>query len=356
MPTLLFVHIGTKYPKYLMTNIERTRRLFPEKEIILVGEEQPKHPWLKDQNIRFVKFEVNEAFDKVFNFGSFEAEFRQGYWRHTIERLFALEVAHENFPLDGMLQIESDVILFPIFPFDLIDELSGVSWMNYSDEADIATLVYSPNLEASREFSKTLIEVFSSFGGSDMDVLHKMRELVRNFTELPILSGTLADFANHHRGKFLNEEFTANGDETFPGIFDAIGIGVWVAGVDPRNRFGFTKIHTRELIDSGTISVDPSRMKFSFSRDGNLYVISDKQKTPVYNLHIHSKDKDLLSIKWEQRMRKLIEFKSNTATIIKFSPGILVSLLLINIKKGTLLQFLIQIPILQRFREFLGKI
>ena len=349
MSTLLFVHIGTHYPKYLLRNIERTRKLFKNHKIALVGNASPEHRWLKNYDIYFKRHENNSVFDAQFSFGEFEKNFRSGYWRYTLERLLALELYHRDFPDEKLIHLESDVIIFPNFPFEKINDLSRVTWMNHSSTADIASIVFSPSWLSSKDFSSQLIEEYSNGGGSDMDVLLRLRMKNSQYAILPTLNEANLNLFNTQLENLAY--FSSSETSRFRGIFDALGIGMWISGVDPRNKFGFTVIHARELIDNGIIFIDPSKMIFHLSKEGNLFVQTLDDRIPIYNLHVHSKDRDLLSIKWKARMEKLLAKKKSKKKIIGFSPLILYGLIKSNIKNRSLTNFVLQIPVVRKTKS-----
>lgn len=351
MPTLVFVHIGTMYPKYLINNIERTRRLYPEKKIVLIGDFPPNRNWLESTNVKFFIDRKNEAFEKVFSFGNYEAHFRDGYWRHTLERLLALEAYHEENSNESLLHIESDVIIFPDFPFETFAQVQKVSWMNHSPAADIASLVFLPNLESTKSFSNHLVRVFGDKGGSDMDVLYEMRKEPHEYGLLPTINTKLISYNNskHPTESLIQLENDIIGD--FTGVFDALGLGMWIAGIDPRNKYGFTRIHARNYIDTGVIAVDPSNIELEVTDEGKLLIRDGDELVPVYNLHIHSKDKKLLSVHWIKRLKSLIYDYNYEARTIDFSATILFHLVVQNIKNRTLIQFVSQMPGIRKIKE-----
>ena len=219
-----------------------------------------------------------------------------------------------------------------------------MAWLNFSEVADIASLVYSPTYAASKKFSEQIIQDFSSFGGSDMDLLHRIRKKDNGYILLPTLNKNLIEYANSRADKKYILEICGNSNQTEQGIYDALGIGMWLSGIDPRNKFGVTKVHSREFIDSGIVAVDPSRMNFEFTSEGILFVISGSGPIPIYNLHIHSKDKRLLSVNWKTRMAYLVNKRKPRPKVIGFNPKIFVSLVVTNIKNGTLIPFISHFP------------
>jgi hypothetical protein len=350
--TFLFIHLGSKYPKYLLSNISRTRKLFPLVKIVLYGEIDPSDSWMKSNKIIFVKHSPDLKFYSAFSFGNFEKTFRNGYWKTTLERLICINAYHKNYPNEKVLHVESDVILFPNFPLLELSSLKKLAWPNFSESADIGSLIYSPSGIQSKKLSELIISEIKKSSCSDMDILFKIRKrLAKDFQILPTLHSKLPELMN--RNAHINNENLENkihGKVVFEGIFDGLAFGSWIGGFDPRNRFGFTKIHTRDLIDSGISLVDPSHTFFELTPDSTLSICNSEVRIPIYNLHIHSKNVKLLSIYWELELIRLLKIENNSQRIISFKPQILLRLIASNLKNRTIKDFLLHIPIIKRFR------
>jgi hypothetical protein len=353
MLTLLFVHLGTKPPQYLYGNILRTRKLFPEKKIVLLTDWHGLNKWAAENEVEIAHYAKDPSFDQIFTFGKFDEKFRGGYWRHTIERIVAISSYHGNFPESKLLHIESDVIIMPNFPFQTIAFLGEIHWLRYGPRADIASLVYFPNGAETTKFYYHLLKQFQETPGSDMQVLWRLRESSpKTYLTLPIIKRELATSLNQVNSDLLVERIE-NLDSIFSGIFDAFGIGVWLFGFDPRNRYGFTKVHTREVIDSGDIYVDASRLNFVFNEEGELYAATpESELIPIYNLHVHSKNLRLLSPFWIPEMNKLVKLNNTESNFVSFQPKVLIQVVLQTVWTGNLLNFLLQLPLTKRFRKF----
>jgi hypothetical protein len=353
MLTLLFVHLGTKPPEYLLGNILRTQKLFPEQKIVLLTDRNELNEWSTENKIEFAHYVQDQSFNQIFTFGSFDAKFRGGYWRHTIERMVAINSYHKKFPTSKLLHIESDVIILPNFPFERIALLSEVHWLRYGPRADIAALMYFPNGEATTRFNFHLLEQFQERPGSDMHVLFGLREsLPEYYLTFPIVKRELALSLNREITD-LSVEKIENTESNHGGIFDAFGIGVWLFGFDPRNRYGFTKVHTREVIDSGDIYIDASKLEFIFNDHGELYAKTSETKLiPIYNLHVHSKNLRLLSTSWIPEMTRFIELNKNAESkIVSFQPKVLFQVILQTIRSRNLLNLLLQLPAIERVKK-----
>ena len=349
---LLFVHLGTKPPEYLLGNILRTQELFPEKLIVLLTDSQYADEWAIENNIETFRYTPDESFNQIFTLGKFDKNFRKGYWRHTIERLFAINSYHKFYPNYKILHIESDVMIMPNFPFDTFSQTRNVHWLRYGPRADIAALMYFPTGRDTAKFYSNFLDQFQKFPGSDMQVLWALREsFPETYFTFPILKNEIANTLNSKIYDVSLEQIE-NLDSDFSGIFDAFGIGVWLFGFDPRNRYGFTKVHTREVVDSGDIYIDASKLNFVFNKQGELYAKTcEDELIPIYNLHIHSKNSRLLSPSWVPEMAKFIELDEKESKFVSFQPKILIQLIADTLRTRNLLNFLGQLPPTKRLRK-----
>ena len=354
MLTLLFIHLGTKPPKYLLGNILRTRDMFPNIKIVLLTDSHHLDVWGSEKDIEIAHYSTDQMFEQKFTFGEFDMNFRKGYWQHTIERLFAINSYHQLNPTMQVLHIESDVMLMPNFPVEEMAKLDKVAWLQYGPNADIAALVYSPSLSETQRFHFNLLKQLETHGGSDMQVLLGIREkFPEDYLTLPIVRPEIESILNRKIVE-LSLNSIKFSDAITEGIFDAFGIGVWLFGFDPRNRYGITTVHTREVIDSGDLYIDASKAGYSLTESGNLYMASPgNEPIPIYSLHVHSKNLRLLSPNWLPEMTKFLEFQNTDSKVIGFQPRVLIQLILDSVKGKNFLNFLLQSPPSRRVRRFL---
>ena len=355
--TLLFVHIGTKLPKYLLENIQRTRKIFPNLKITLLTDVEDLRLWANREDIEILKYQKDKAFNDVFKFGELEEKFRDGYWRHTIERLVAIKTFHELKPNTSVLHIESDVILLPNFPLNEVSQLRKVHWLNYGDKADIAAMIFLPTAENTIQFHYHLIKQYEKSGGSDMEILWNIRkEFPEIYSTFPTANSKTQSLLNL-KSKMPDSSFLdSSSKSSFDGIFDACGIGIWVFGSDPRNNYGVTNVHTRELIDSGKIYIDASSASYFSDKSGEFWIRTlNSEIVPVYNIHVHSKNKRLLSPTWIPEMEKYLKVTGSHPKKMNFQVSMLINLVYQNIKKKSLLRYLLHLPPLKRLRELLSK-
>jgi hypothetical protein len=281
-PSVVFVHLGTPLPKYLISNILRTKSILGEIKVVLVHDEANSPIDLQEHGVQTFEFDLKEL---RANFGivipnlSHDTKFWSGYWQNTFNRLFAIGAYQASTAGERVLHIESDVVLFPLFPLDAFDKLEVLAWPRVSLDYDVASIIYSPSATAYGEFLFELTKIAeSNKETTDMQSMSKFR---RNFPDKVVALPTLPPNESSHKG-IHNEEDSA-GWELFGGVFDGLTLGHWFTGKDARNSWG---IRTRYLVPHNS-RLDYSRYSFSLDSKDNI-TIDDRY--PIFNLHVHSKN------------------------------------------------------------------
>lgn len=350
MVTLLFVYLGHT-PDYVFENIARTRALFPSKKIVFCGTQIPPLDWINKHKIDFIRQVPDPEFDTYAKqFGDINHG-QNGYWRFTVERLLAISTYHEQFSNEKILHVESDVILMPNFPIETFATLEEAAWIGYGNKADIASIVYLPNFESTKLFRKMILAELSLGNLNDMKILFNVRNRIK-VTLLPVAESNDTIFGGVKSKYYQGDIASLEDQDVFEGIFDSASIGIWLTGQDPRNRFGFTKIRTMEIVNNGAVQVDPSQGSFSLDSKGLLFILNSRsERIPVYNLHIHSKDIELFSRNWESRLRRYIEIDGNHPRFVEFNFRMFLELLRLNTRQKTLVRFLLNTPLMVRLRK-----
>jgi hypothetical protein len=125
---------------------------------------------------------------------------------------------------------------------------------------------------------------------------------------------------------------------------------VWLTGKNLENTHGTLVLHDRWLVDSGDSYVDPSAVDYILTPSGEIYLIDMNTLIPVYNLHIHSKNSDLLSSSSQKVLEKLMKLSSSKFEIRKFLVKEFLLLILLNIKRGKIHEFLLTFPLIYSIR------
>lgn len=277
-------------------NLERHRRLFPEIPTHLIISDD-RHRSRVTKGISVLKYERDSRTHQLFRGLDLEPSFRDGFWHLTLERLLALEVLHRLFPEDSLLHVESDVLLMPSFPWDVLALEKTMLWGEADANEDVAALLFTPDLKHTRHLAKFLREEMNkNRGTSDMRALRAYYEL--------------------ERGKRVSRLPT--GPESKPmagGIFDVLAIGMWLGGMDPSNARGIRTYG----ISMPHHSVIASTMTYEF--DGvRLFADASVSRVEVFSLHIHSKDLKVFSSNWQRQLKYFIRLsKSVKRPIRRFS-------------------------------------
>jgi hypothetical protein len=225
-------------------------------------------------------------------------KFRSNFWFLTLERLLCLQQFHETHPETPLLHLENDSFVFPYFPFDSFIKLKKLAWLMSSENNDCAAIFASPNLEETQWFCSKAIELFQiNPMHTDMTLLHEIRRLEpEKIQVLPSITQSMCNTG------FKSSVMVLDENSIFKGIFDPGLIGIWISGEDPRNTGGKILRGRNSYNFFGTLQWNMLSLKNSI-----LYI----DNIPIYSLHVHSKDKKLLSKDWKMRLTFLLNLKSD---------------------------------------------
>lgn len=356
----VFVQLGVSKPHYLEENIKRVIRLFPNNEIYLLTNNKELLS-IRISTLQIWEYKTTEHHTKLLDKITRRQDFREGFWRLSLERLFALTQFQIGTGFDKLLLIESDVMIFPNFPEDLVKSLPFLAWCPYNSKLDIASLLFISDSEAAKYLEEEIEKhLLSNFNHTDMSVLNEIRKNSQGRVDLfPIVENKMSKMLNQKSNledPVLNDIF-AN-FELFNGIFDGAALGVWLTGKNLENTHGMLVLHDRWLIDSGDSYIDPSTGDYVLTTDGELYLLDSDTKIPVYNLHIHSKNSFLLSSSSQKELEKYVDISSTKREIRKFLFKEFFLLLRLNIKRGKTHEFLLTLPFVyssrMKIRKLLG--
>lgn len=355
----IFVQLGNPAPLHLIANIDRHIRLFPNIPVTVISDNQNNFIGLNFNQIQFHHYSPNLEFNLAFADTNHNLQFRNGFWRHTIERLIALADYHSTCPNDAILHIESDVILLPQFPWEKLLEVKTLLWGRYNQIRDVAALLYSPNLDSSLWLQNQII-LRTQFNNeiTDMTVLseisHTHKKHIGLFPSIDPNQTSLWNLNSQPNSDEIEHECTSF--EKFQGIFDAQSIGMWFAGIDPKNFFGISIIHDDSILKSGESFIDPSKVIYNYSDHSGLTIISDNKETRLWSLHVHSKNLRLFGENWETELVHHINLSRSIKKYYKFNFFILFQLLATNKKQNTLFAYLLHIPLAAKLKILLRSI
>jgi hypothetical protein len=266
------VYLGKRVPKYLISNVRRCSTDFPKNKVVLATDSKRSIDLHGAEQVLVPQ-------DLLRRNGGYG--FRSGFWYKTFDRLFAIEVVHEMYPMSPILHIEGDVRLSPNLNFECFSA-TKLNWGSVTADEDGAALIQSPSLETSRLLTAALrAEQDVDASVTDMRALANIRRSHRDYVELL--------------------PTTADGVEG--AIFDFAPIGMWLGGTDPRNTRGVSFFRQRHEVHL----VDPRNLEFK-ARDGTLFTRpkGHSRAFEVQNLHLHSKSLRLFSTPWPDLVEKLV--------------------------------------------------
>ena len=351
----VFVHLGESPCQHLWLNVERHKKIFPEVPVHLVVNSF-KHLRNIPEGCEVLFLEKSHLNERLSQ--NRDVIFRRGFWSHTLARLFVLQHFHEKYSDSSVLHVESDVLLLPDFPWKELSEVNKLAWQQYNTERDVASLLYIPNLNLGKVFVELLedeLEIRPEH--TDMTILKaiylKNPELIGY---LPIVSRKLPSLINvsfSNPESILKEDFS---NRTLKeGVFDSAALGMWLLGHDPRNTYGKFLLHEMSPIRLGGTPIDPSAVYYQLSPDGRLKIhdkIDKKKKLSVWSLHIHSKERQLFSDNWLERLEMYVQLANNNPAPLKgwrFSS--VLSMFVDSIWTRTPHKFFLGFPFVHRFRR-----
>lgn len=354
-PKIVLVHLGKELPQYLVRNLLHLKQSFPQEKIYLIinSEKYAYNPKLRDIELFVYKGDdsiLGESLQK----NCHSSIFRDGFWRKTIERIFAVIEFHRTISENcAILHVESDVFLSPNFPFAKLDNnnLPELGWCPYSPKEDVAALLYSRNLQSSMALKKLLVEVLSeNHNHTDMTALNRIKQIMgRNVFYFPLTPTTenigesITSTISGEGVSEINEFF-----DLFGGVFDSLSVGMYTWGIDPRNTYGFTLIHNNSQSKSQKAYIIPEqRCVFLDSRRRLIYRFSGKEVS-LFATHIHSKNVYLFDKLGSYEMNKILS-RSNNIHLYSFQIRIFLSLLKSNWQEKTLFRYLTH-PLRKRLR------
>jgi hypothetical protein len=349
---IVLVHLGKNLPGYLFRNIEHISELFPNITINLIVSKNNNHHAFKMKNVNIVYYQPSKNIDDLIESKIIDLSFRNGFWRYTLERLFSIEQLHSAKPTKSFLYVESDVLILPGFPLSAFSNLAKIHWLPADYESDIASLIYFPRYRLTQQFAQDLLNYLQkSIAPTDMKGLRYLRE---NYPErYKLLPTGNSNFPQLTKG---NKVYAQSSISYFCGVFDSAAIGMWLTGVDPRLTYGFKKYFDTNMVNSEKSIIDPSAYRIMLSEDRKMYFNFQKHLLPIYNLHIHSKSKKLLSKNWYNELSILVKNADNNKVRTKFYPKVLAKLILDNFSNKTLLPFIYYSPMLKPVRIFKKKV
>jgi hypothetical protein len=296
---IIFSYLGSDIPEYAFINAVNTQRRFPSIDVGMIVSTQNNARRIEKLGLQPFVYETNVN-DFLFSEMSTERKnFRHGFWRYTLERLFSLESCFSQGE-NSIVHVESDVILLNGFEKINFQELK-TSWLKHKSNEDSAAVVH---ISSKNDFELLNMDLRRNLrlnpNLSEMQILSKLR--TQGKTKFGFLPSIFSD------GKVIVDS-QAEKNEL---VFDPAVLGMWLFGHDPRNHFGFTK----KFILAGEKQAEAFDLQIAVENDKPIvYLGSDIN---VVSLHVHTKKEKIFQDPYESIR---IQLNSNRK-LTDFSPSI----------------------------------
>jgi hypothetical protein len=287
---IALVQLGNSPKAYFWENLEHIKKFHAANEIYVISDLKEVITNAQKRGFKGHLYITPASLNELFSRHTLSKKFRNGFWQLSALRLFALLDFCLSSDEESVLHVESDVLLMPNFPFSTITSQSKLMWFNFNNDRDIASIIWIPSQRQASWMNHKLFKIFAEDPTiTDMSALRKLSMMaddqINYFPSSPhTATGKVEDSSiehvTKHKSKILRDQ----------GIFDGAAIGMWLTGEDPNNHRGVL-LRLRHLSD-GPIDLRNRQFKMI---ENNLYLVERDVFHPVYNLHIHSKNRYLFS-------------------------------------------------------------
>jgi hypothetical protein len=351
---IVTVYLGKSIPEYFWMHIRHLLRIQGEYQIDVITSYRFDLEPVIDTRLNYFTYIPQPELSKLLDELTIDRKFRNGFWRYSLERLFALSQHHLEFPNESLIHIESDVLPLRDFPFQSFEKLEKLAWSRVDSGRGVAAIVYSPNVDTSNWLSEKIQSVI--LFSRDTDDMRALGEIsIKNsrlVDVLPSIPHQTSNLINQNLNlSELDFDSISSNFSKFDGIFDPAGIGIWLTGTDPRNFFGVTKKFDRKSNIGSSAFIDPGNVVYSFDNTGRLTLTSDGESTKIYSLHIHSKNLKYFSDRYGRHIHEDVQRSISGRAHLEFSPRVLLTLIIQNLENGTFFQFVSWMPGLRRLKE-----
>ena len=288
------VYLGKKIPKYIFSNLRNIVKNFPDRDVWLITEKNVKIRKTKVNNFKIFEVDDQEEIYEVLKRSELDNKFRQGFWKKTLFRLYAIAEFTKHVD-KRIIQVEGDVHLFNSFPVDIFDLLDcEIAFPMETIEKGAPSTLFIKNKESALKFIEIMNQALSKNSHhTDMTLLGALTEATQlDLCLLPSWNKKI----DYSKKLHVNSK---NDLTKFRGIFDTTTLGIYLTGEDPRNHQGMLKLFTES---SNHIS-KPSEAKLRYIKNNLLISIDGCNEFFVHSLHLHSKQLKLFN---ENKLRKTL--------------------------------------------------
>jgi hypothetical protein len=281
-PSVLIVYVqlgGNPSPTLRHYSKINSRSILDSKSV-LITDNPTEHVDFPGDVISYTGEKSLEGFIKYTKRNQAYSNVAGGYWRFTMERLFALKILDEQYAENcPVLHLESDVLL--LLDNTTLEKIKQkiliTSVPRFSSSDGIASILFAPSI---RQLGQDLLKL-DSILADNLDVSSDMELL-----GLGLKHGVFGELPSHPRDALVVD--VGDGQSTIHVVFDGAAYGQYLFGLDP--------VHTSNRVISGYLNpnfrLNLSQAHWSIKRRKDLLRPSFSWENRVYevvNIHMHSK-------------------------------------------------------------------
>ena len=303
---IVYVQLGGNPSPTLRHYAEMNSRSIPDAKNILITDNPSRHVDFPGDVVLYIVDKRLFGFAEYTKSNRAYSNIAGGYWRFTMERLFALKILEEHYGTDcPVIHVESDVmLLLDVTTLQSIkQQINITSVPRYSLSDGIASILFAPS---TRKLAQDLLKL-DSILSENLYVTSDMALL-----GLGLEKGVIGELPSHPRNALIAEAVDNQSSANI--VFDGLAYGQYLFGQDP--------VHTSNRVISGHLNpyfqMNLSQVHWHLKRKANLHRPSFSWENQIYevvNIHMHSK---LLidpsdSSMWEKTLNEANGFIERTA-------------------------------------------
>lgn len=287
---IVLVYMGKKIPRYVFFNIQYLLKEFKNSRIIFVSDNSKAIKRVERYGATGFYYSLqNYELSEIQKNTMYDNNFRDFYWWKTSARIIAVCDVQIEFGRP-VLHLESDVILFPEFPFSNLNYLEkGISFPLANSKQGVASMVYLRDREAARLLRQEFVaELIQNPSSSDMNILgniaSRSKSIVSILPTLPNTQNALSLFNSRTNDINHFEAMTSN-YEILKGCVDGLQYGLYFLGEDPRNHRGTLKLFQNNY--RSNLNLSKTKLKLEGKA---IFVVHEEITFRLWSIHVHSKD------------------------------------------------------------------
>ncbi|MCH9620658.1 MAG: hypothetical protein S4CHLAM20_00590 [Chlamydiia bacterium] len=290
--SIIFVHIGKKFPATVELALYQARLMNPDCPIYMLGNKEAFskfNPEYSNQNISYINLEDLKMTPEHV---AWKKNLALHDWCRYSERLLYLhdfmtqynEINVFHMEHDNMIYVDLSTILH-IFT----EKYQGIGFTMDNDGHCVCGFMYIKTKEAMREYAAFAAKT-SHINWGDMETpIHFRRAKPHLIAPLPIIPSEYANdrkiLESYHKHRAHDKSLFHTNIEFFNSVFDAAALGQYLAGTHVQYAAGF--INERCIFN-------PYHFKYEWKLDNKNrripYLIYKGKRYRINNLHVHSKN------------------------------------------------------------------